>query len=347
VPRAATRRADPGPGSAGPSLAPGVAAAAPTGSILDRRLLVVTGKGGVGKTTIACGLALAAAERGQRVLLVDVESTGGPAQRFEHAAVGFEPVEVHERISAMALDTEAALQEYLRVQLHVPLLGRVGPIARLFDFVATAAPGVREILTIGKVGWEVREAAAGRRPWDLVVVDAAASGHVVAQLDAPRAIRELVAVGPVRAQTEWLGELLADPVTTGVVVVCTPEEMPVAETIELVHAVRDDLELPLAAVVVNRVLPAPLTRADEPVFAALSLPAARQALAAAAGPGATRVLDGAGLAAALRRARAGHLARLRAELDLPLVLVPQLYRGAGGIRGVRVVAEALVDELGL
>jgi anion-transporting ArsA/GET3 family ATPase len=343
VPRASTRRAEPGPA---PGAASSAAAQAPR-SLLDRRLLVVTGKGGVGKTTIACGLALAAAERGQRVLLVDVEATGGPAQRFEHAAVGFDPVEVHERVWAMALDTEASLQEYLRVQLHVPLIGRVGPIARLFDFVATAAPGVREILTIGKVGWEVREAAAGRRPWDLVVVDAAASGHVVAQLDAPRAIEEIVAVGPIRHQTEWLGELLADPATTAVVVVCTPEEMPVAETVELVGTIRDDLDVPLGAVVVNKVLPAPLTRADEPVFAALARPEGRRALTAAAGSGAARVLDGAALAGALRRARAGHLARLRADVDLPLVLVPQLYRGAGGIRGVRVVAEALVDELGL
>jgi anion-transporting ArsA/GET3 family ATPase len=254
---------------------------------------------------------------------------------------------VHERVWALSIDTEASLQEYLKVHLRVPVIGRVGPVARLFEFVATAAPGVREILTIGKVGWEVREAIAGRRPWDLVVVDAAATGHVVAQLDAPRAIRDLVAVGPVRNQSGWLGELLADPAITSVVVVSTPEEMPVSEAVELIATLRDRVDVPLGAVVANRVLPAPLTRADEPTLDALAAPAGREALVAAVGPGAPVVVDGAELAIALRRARAGHLARLRADVDLPVLLVPQLYRGASGIRGVHVVADALVDELGV
>jgi anion-transporting ArsA/GET3 family ATPase len=97
---------------------------------------------------------------------------------------------------------------------------------------------VREILTIGKVCWEVRESMEGRADWDLVVVDAAATGHVVAQLGAAGAIRDLVAVGPVRGQTEWMSELLADPAITALNVVTTPEEMPI-ETIDLVGRPRE------------------------------------------------------------------------------------------------------------
>ena len=114
-------------------------------------------------------------------------------------------------ISLLAMDTEASLAEYLRLNLRVPIIGRLGPLAGMLDFVATAAPGVKEILTIGKVCWEVRESMEGRADWDLVVVDAAATGHVIAQLGAADAIRDLVAVGPVRGQTEWMSELLADP----------------------------------------------------------------------------------------------------------------------------------------
>ena len=91
------------------------------------------------------------------------------------------------------------------------MVGRIGPLANVFDFVANAAPGVKEILTVGKVCWEVRESIEGRADWDLVVVDAAATGHVLAQLDAPRTIRELVHTGPIRSQTEWMLEILSDP----------------------------------------------------------------------------------------------------------------------------------------
>jgi anion-transporting ArsA/GET3 family ATPase len=173
------------------------------------------------------------------------------------------------------MDTEASLREYLTVNLRVPMVGRIGPIASVFDFVATAAPGVKEILTIGKICWEVREALEGRAPWDLVLVDAAASGHVVAQLGAPQAIGELVHVGAVHHQTEWLQQILVDPALTALTVVTTPEEMPVAETIELVATVRRELEVPLAAVFVNRVLPELLARADEAVFEALVRPSRR------------------------------------------------------------------------
>src|SRR5690349_23582575 len=111
----------------------------------------------------------------------------------------------------MQMDTESSLREYLKVQAKVPVFGRIGPMARAFDFVATAAPGVKEILTIGKICWETRESIEGRADFDMVVVDASASGHVVAQLGAPAAIQELVDVGPVRAQTDWLVEILSDP----------------------------------------------------------------------------------------------------------------------------------------
>ena len=112
-------------------------------------------------------------------------------------------------------------------------------------------PGVKEVLTIGKVCWEVREALEGRADWDLVVVDAAATGHVISQLGAPEAIRELVAVGPVRSQTEWMTEILNDPAITALNVVATPEEMPVEETIDLVGQAREELEVALGAVIVE------------------------------------------------------------------------------------------------
>lgn len=319
----------------------------PAPDLLERRLLFFTGKGGVGKSTVAAATALLASSIGKRVLLVEVDAKGDVPAQFERPAVGFRAREVYPGVLAMAMDTEESLKEYLRLNLRVPVLGRVGPVARALEFVATAAPGVKEILTIGKICWEVREAIEGRADFDLVVVDAAATGHVVAQLGAPDSIRELVDVGPVRAQTEWLSQILADPAITAVNVVTTPEEMPVAETIELVGRMRERLAVPLGAVVVNRVLPELFTRADEETFEALRRPEVVERLERRAGPGTIAVLDGARLAVSLRRTRAVHLEHLRDAVDLPLLYVPYQFVRAHGLRVTRMVADALGEELGL
>jgi anion-transporting ArsA/GET3 family ATPase len=315
--------------------------------LLDRRLLFFTGKGGVGKSTMAAATALLAANIGKRVLLVEVDAKGDAPAQFEHAPVGFAAREIYPGVLAMAMDTEASLQEYLKLNLRVPILGRLGPLARVLDFVATAAPGVKEILTIGKIAWEVRESIEGRADFDLVVVDAAATGHIVAQLGAADAIRELVDVGPLRNQTQWVSELLADPSITAVNVVTTPEEMPVVETIELVDRIRAEIDVPLGTVLVNRVLPELFTRADEETFDALRVPPAADVLRERAGSGAVQVLDGARLAVSLRRTRAVHLDHLRAEVDLPLLYIPYLFVRAHGLRVTRMVADALGQELGL
>jgi anion-transporting ArsA/GET3 family ATPase len=247
----------------------------------------------------------------------------------------------------MAMDTEASLQEYLKLNLRVPVLGRLGPLAKVFDFVATAAPGVKEMLTIGKIAWEVREAIEGRADHDIVIVDAAATGHIVAQLGAADAIRELVDVGPLRNQTQWVSDILADPALTAVNIVTTPEEMPVTETIELVGRLRTEVAVPLGNVVVNRVLPELFTHADEVTYEALRAPAARELLNERVSEGATTVLDAARLAVSLRRSGAMHLEELREAVDLPLLYVPYLFVRAHGLRVTRMVAQALSQELGV
>jgi len=317
----------------------------PAPALLDRRLLFFTGKGGVGKSTVTAATALLAAEQGKRVLLVEVDAKNNLTALFEHAPVGFEPRQVHPGVYAMQMDTEASLREYLKVQARVPVFGRIGPMARAFDFVATAAPGVKEILTVGKVCWELRESLAGRADWDLIVVDAAATGHVISQLDAPTAIQDLVQVGPIRNQTGWMVELLSDPTLTALNVVTSPEEMPVNETIELVARAREELDVPLGVVIVNRVLPELFTHADEAVFDALRAPGPDAVLREHAGAGATAVLDAARLAVSMRRSRSVHLGYLREQVDLPLLLLPYLFVRDHGLRVTRMVAEALGQEL--
>ena len=175
-------------------------------ALLDLKLVFVTGKGGVGKTTVASALALFASLRGKRVLICEVDAKGDVAGFYEAPPTGFNEKEILPGLFAMTMDTEASLREYLKLQLRIPIVGRIGPLAKAFDFVAMAAPGVREILTVGKLCYEVRE-----RNYDLVVVDAPASGHIVGQLSAPQAINDLVKVGLIRSQTDWMLDILSDP----------------------------------------------------------------------------------------------------------------------------------------
>ena len=314
--------------------------------MLDRRLLFVTGKGGVGKTTVAAALADLAAARGTRTLVVEMDAKGAIAEALDSPPLTFRPTEVRPGLFAMAMNTEDSLREYLRVVARIPLVGRIGPLARTFDFVADAAPGVKEILAIGKVCYEVRE-----RHYDLVVVDAEASGHIVAQIDAPRAIRELVQVGMVREQTEWMLGILGDPAITGLVAVTTAEEMPVVETIELLDKVRTTTEVDVAAVIANRVPPRWFAAADDEVLDALCAPAALAALQAGVGEkaegGVAAVLDAARLARTRRALATGHLERLDAALPAGVRthILPEVFARSGGRRVVSLVADALAQEL--
>lgn len=310
--------------------------------LLDRKLLFVTGKGGVGKSTVAAALGLLAAEAGKKTLVCEVDAKGNLADFYECGDTAFDARELQPGLWAMSMNTEESLKEYLSLQLRIPLVARIGPLARTFDFIANAAPGVKEILTVGKVTWEVKEAN-----YDLVIVDSVASGHIVGQLTAPVGINELVQVGVVRNQTQWMLDILEDPKQTGVVIVSAPEEMPTTETIELVERLDAETHVDLAAIVVNRVLPELFTERDEAVFDRLRQPAAVESLGEALGGDPTPVLDAAELAVTLRRTRAGHLATLRDAVDptLPLLYLPYLFTRSHGARATRQVAELLGQEL--
>jgi anion-transporting ArsA/GET3 family ATPase len=307
-------------------------------ALLDLDLLWVTGKGGVGKTSVAAAVADVAASSGRSVLVCEMDAKGALATAFEVGELAFEPTEVRPNLRAMTMNTEDALREYLRLFVRVPLLGRIGPLASTFDFVADAAPGVKEILAVGKLCYEVRE-----RHYDLVVVDAEASGHIVSQIGAPKVIADLVQVGLVRDQTQWMLEILQDPDRTGVAVVTTPEEMPVTESIDLANRLRDDTGAHVHTVVANRVLPALFTRDEAPI--ADRLHDVVPFLVDRVGPGAAAVVDAAGIIESRRRTGATHLGRLRDELTI--VTLPEVFSRGHGRRVVSQLADVFSDELGV
>lgn len=215
------------------------------------RLMLVSGKGGTGKSAVAAGIALLAQRQGDRVLAMEVDDDGSLSSHFATTPFDFEPREVRPGLHAMRISRPDALLEYLSLQLRIPGVGRFGGrIARAFDALATAAPAVREIITIGKVYWEVK---SGR--WDTVVVDAPPTGQIGSYLRAPTSIMELVPTGRIRGQAESMAATFSDPDTTRLVLVTVPEELPTTETVETLAWLESEQLVPHPTVVVNRVLP--------------------------------------------------------------------------------------------
>ena len=200
-----------------------------------------------------------AGEQGKRVLVCEMDDKGSLAAYLGCPTLKFEPTEVSPNVSAMAMNTEDSLREYIRLFLRLPIIGSLTPLARIFDFVANAAPAVKEILAVGKLCYEVRE-----QNYDMVIVDSEASGHFVAQVSAPDALATLVRIGIIADQTKWMSNLLHDPQVSTVLAVVTPEELPVAETIELRQRLAKATPIDFGGVLMNRM---PQATVDETALA--------------------------------------------------------------------------------
>ncbi len=295
------------------------------------RLHVVTGKGGTGKTTVAAALAVALSRGGRRVLLAEVEGRQGLAPLFGKGPLphGETPVTTTEgggSVAVMPVDPERALIEYLDLFYH---LGRAGKLLQRMgavDFVTTIAPGLRDVLLIGKVKEAAVRRAGSGRYYDAVVLDAPPTGRIVRFLGATDEVAQIAKVGPIRSQSEQVMALLRGD-ETAVHLVTLLEEMPVQETVDGVHQLTG-AGLPVGAIVVNKVREERLSKTDLTKAAAgrLDLDAVGAALADAG-------LTEPGLAKVLAEEAAEHARRValqqeqRAELaalDVPLVELPLL-----------------------
>jgi anion-transporting ArsA/GET3 family ATPase len=297
------------------------------------RLVIVAGKGGVGKTTVTAALARAAALSGLSTLIVEVEGKSGLASVFGREPLSYDEIELSERIMGRTLTPDDALLEYLRDHGLSRISKRLVSSGAL-DMVSTAAPGIKDILILGKVKQLERAGAA-----DLIILDAPAAGHAITFLLAARALLDAVRVGPINTQAKEVLELLTDPERCQVLLVTLPEETPVNELIDTAYHLEDRVGVSLGPVVVNGVYPAIDGLDAEPTEAA---DAAGTSLREGEAESLAEAADFRRHRMALQREQVD---RLAAELPLPQLRLPYLFNADLGPDDLEVLAAALLDSV--
>jgi anion-transporting ArsA/GET3 family ATPase len=306
----------------------------PIRELLDKRVVFVTGKGGVGKTTVSVALGLKAAAEGKRVIVCEVASQENASRIFDHAAVGFHEVEMEENLWSISIDPDESMREYVLLQLKVRAMRDMLFRSRIFTYLAAATPGLKELVTIGKI-WELaqldRKVKAGRK-YDLVIVDAPATGHGIGFLQTPRTFAAIARVGPIHSQAKQLDRLITDHEHTGTAIVALPEEMPVNETVALEHDLRTEVGVAVDRVYMNALYPERFSKEE----------AAKLEQLAAAEDGTVAAAAGAAVSEHERaRSQRAQLARLRRQVETPVKSLPFLFEPEIGVEGARQLSKRM------
>jgi anion-transporting ArsA/GET3 family ATPase len=306
-------------------------------NLYDRQLLVVAGKGGVGRTTVAAAMALAAAREGRRVLLAQARSKERLSRLLGGPPVLHEIVAVRPNLWAVNITPEAALREYGLMVLRSGIVYRAVFENRLSRAFIRAIPGVEDYSVLGKIWYHTTEVELGRPKYDLIVFDAPATGHVVNLLQIPQAILDAVPEGPLTRDARSARALLTDARRSSMVLVTLAEEMPVNEAIELAARTGDRVGIHLGLVVVNQLFPARFAEGPAgEVIARLPEPSGDSLLDA--------VAERARLAIRRRAMNDRYRERLLATLGPRQVDLPFLFAPEFGVREVESLAARLATE---
>jgi energy-coupling factor transporter ATP-binding protein EcfA2 len=300
-------------------------------TLLDRRLVVVTGKGGVGKSTVSAALALVAARAGKRVLVCEVNAQERVAPLLGAPPAGGAIREALPGVFTVNVTPHDAMREYGLMVLKFKTIYDAVFENRLVRYFVRVVPSLAELVMLGKILFEAKAEERGRPRWDLVVVDGPATGHAVQLLRVPSALLDTVPGGPLRNDAEWMAAMLVDPARTSLAIVTLPEEMPVNEAIELDAQVRSVLGIHRGALFVNAMPEERFTRDEAAQLGALT--------------GAPPPLGPAAQAGRLQAIRAEqaarYLERARAALDLPTPVLPLLPATAWGRDAIEEIAVAI------
>jgi anion-transporting ArsA/GET3 family ATPase len=306
----------------------------PIPDLLDKRLVFVTGKGGVGKTTISIALGLRAAAAGKRTIVCEVAAQESASRVFEHAEVGFHETQMAENLWAISIDPDEAMREYVLLQLKVRAMRDLLFRSRVFTYLAAATPGLKELVTIGKI-WELaqldRRVKSGRK-YDLVIVDAPATGHGIGFLQTPRTFAAIARVGPIHSQAQRLDALITDHHHTGAAIVSLPEEMPINESAALERELLGEVGVAVDRIYLNGLYPERFSKPEAERLSGL----------AEAENGSVRSAARAALSEHGRaRSQRAQLARLRRRVETPVRTLPFLFEPELGADAAQQLARRL------
>jgi anion-transporting ArsA/GET3 family ATPase len=310
--------------------------------LAKRRFLFVTGKGGVGKTTVSGALALAFAAHGKRVLVCMCNTKERLSAILGTRPIPDEVVSVGHNIWAVNISPEKALEEYGALVIKVRALANAVFENKYTKTFFRAVPGLYEWAMLGKAWFHTTETLENGAPrFDVILFDAPATGHGADMLRVPKVILDVVPPGVLRRDAETAWAMLQDPARSGVVVVTLPEEMPVTETLELIETVRGELRLPVLGLVINGVIPPILTPEErERLLADPSLLDPRDRSPS------DRVLVSGARRAAREKVQAESLSRLLASTDIPSIELPFLFAESSTVEGTRILSSRLWPRRG-
>lgn len=236
--------------------------------LLDRRFLFVVGKGGVGKTTVAAGLALEASRRGKKTLLALVNCKERVSELLDTEPIGPDIVQIGDNLDAVNMTPDAALEEYGMMILKVRAIYNAVFKNRLVRAFLQGTPGLEAWSMLGKAFYHACP-PKGDPDYELVILDAPATGHALDMLRVPFVIESIAPPGILRRDAARAADMFRDAQRAGAVLVTLPEYMPASETIDLADALTDELQIPILQLVINRVLPVLFAEKERPVLEAL------------------------------------------------------------------------------
>lgn len=321
--------------------------------LLKPKILIVSGKGGVGKTTVAAALALVAARAGHKVCIAEVDQKGTLPRLFGGAQLNYEPREIAPGVWGMNIVPEEALAEYLDVQYHMKRISKAFTSTHFVDYITTAAPGLKDILVLGKI-WYLEKDRSGRQDeFDTIIVDAPAAGHMLTFLSAPMGLSDALRVGPVRRQSDWLIEMLRDPERTRVHLVTLPEEMPVNETLETSTALENRIGINSGAVFANAVYSELFNEQENEMLStwigsAEHAPLIEQAQTVGLSiddEDVDALLSYGRFLQARRRIQTEHLKKLRKGINEPVVELPFLFSSGLALPDVENLADVIEEQV--
>ena len=286
--------------------------------LLDRRVIIVAGKGGTGKTTLSCSLALAAAEGNKSVLVVETQENDALGPLFGVESLDEQPTLLTENINGARINPKHVLKEYVQKFVTLPFIAYQITGSNIFEHVAAATPGLKEVMTLAQIWrFEKKKKPHSEQPlYDVIIVDSPATGHGLSLLRVPAVLISMLQTGPIADQTRWVSEMLRDHEKTCLVVAALPEELPVNEALEFCRKAENDLEMHVAGIVVNMVYPKIFEPDETRSIEGAEEPASARQKA---------LLRAAKRQIGRRRLQESHMERLLKEGEHPVLRIPYYY----------------------